>query len=114
MGRSIGGQASLLVGWSVSRVVLGVQPDLFSDLEMGGMLVVLVVVLGHLISSMREGGLCFFLHLCHVAHKGISSFDSGGVGEFHAHMGVLSCIKFEGGVVGGGMDVVVVCKLCDW
>ena len=103
-----------LLCWSVSRVVLGVQPDLFSNLELGGVLVVSVIVLGHLVSSMREGGLCFFLHLCHVAHKGISGFDSGGAGEFRAHTRVLSSIKFKGGVVGGGMDVVVVCKLCDW
>ena len=81
---------------------------------LGGVLAVSVIVPGHLVGSMREGGLRFFLHLCHAAHKGISGFNSGGAGEFRAHTGVLSSIEFKGGVVGGGMDVVVVCKLCDW
>ena len=78
------------------------------------MLVVLVIVPGHLVGSVREGSLHLFLHLCHAAHKGISRFDSGGAGEFRALMGVLSSIEFKGGAVGGGMDVVVVCKLHNW
>ena len=49
-----------------------------------------------------------------MAHKGISGYNSRSAGEFCAHTGVLSSIKFKGGAVGGGMDVVVVCKLHDW
>src|SRR6202453_3312128 len=97
--------------WAVSGVVLGVQPNLFSNLELGGMLAVLVIVLGHLISGMGEGGLCLLLHLCHAGHEGISCFNGGGAGELGAHAGVLACVKFKGSVVGRGMDVVVVCKL---
>ena len=76
------------------------------------MLAVSVVVPGHLVGGMGEGS--FFLHLCHAGYEGISCFDGGGVGELGAHAGVLACVEFKGGVVGGSVDVVVVCKLGNW
>ena len=75
------------------------------------MLAVSVIVPGHLIGGVGEGGFCLFLHLCHVGHKGIGCFNGGGAGELGAHAGVLACVKFKGGAVGGSVDVVIVCKL---
>ena len=49
-----------------------------------------------------------------AGYEGISCFDGGGAGELSAHVGVLACVKFKGGVVGGSVDVVVVYKLGNW
>ena len=84
------------------------------DVHVHSVLAVSVIVPGHLISSMGEGSFCLFLHLCHAGHKGIGCFDGGGAGEFGAQAGVLACVEFEGGVVGGSVDVVIVCKLGNW
>ena len=44
-----------LLHWAVSCVILCIEPDFLSDLELWGLLAVLVIVLGHLICCMGQG-----------------------------------------------------------
>ena len=44
-----------LLHWVVSCVILCIEPDFLSDLELWGLLAVSVIVLGHLICCMGQG-----------------------------------------------------------
>jgi len=95
--------------------VTGVEVDLIARSESGCRSSALVVVPGHVVLRLGQCRLSLFKCVLHLVCELIHRFDSRWrLVWFEAHPRVTASVKEEGCLLHGGVDMVVVCELCEW